>query len=61
MLAAGVGGRRFAVRGTSFAAPLVAGRIAAIYPQPDPDKIRSALARIDEEARKANLRGRKNS
>ncbi len=57
MLAAGVGGRRFAVRGTSFAAPLVAGRIAAVYPQPNPDKIRSALARIDEEARKANLRG----
>ncbi|WP_294235274.1 S8 family serine peptidase [uncultured Sphingomonas sp.] len=57
MLAAGVGGRRFAVRGTSFAAPLVAGRIAAVYPTPVPDQIRAALAKIDAEARRAGLKG----
>ena len=57
MLAAGVNGRRFAVRGTSFAAPLVAGRIAAVYPTPDPAQRRAALAKIDAEARRSGLRG----
>lgn len=57
MLAAGVNGRRFAVRGTSFAAPLVAGRIAAVYPTPDPSQRRAALAKIDAEARGSGLRG----
>lgn len=57
MLAAGVNGRRFAVRGTSFAAPLVAGRIAAVYPTPDPAQVRGALVKIDAEARQSGLRG----
>lgn len=52
MLAAGVGGRRFKVRGTSFAAPLVAGRVAAAYPSLDPGRIRAALADVDAEAQK---------
>ncbi|GAA3270657.1 hypothetical protein GCM10020258_44710 [Sphingomonas yabuuchiae] len=52
MLAAGVGGRRFKVRGTSFAAPLVAGRVAAAYPSLDPGRIRAALADVDAEAKK---------
>jgi subtilisin family serine protease len=52
MLAAGVGGRRFKVRGTSFAAPLVASRVAAAYPSLDPRRIRAALADVDAEAQK---------
>ena len=52
MLAAGVGGRRFKVRGTSFAAPLVAGRVAAAYPSLDPGRIRAALADVDAEGQK---------
>lgn len=52
MLAAGVGGRRFKVRGTSFATPLVAGRVAAAYPSLDPGRIRAALADVDAEAQK---------
>lgn len=51
MLAAGVGGRTFKVRGTSFAAPLVAGVIAGSYPAPSPAAIRGALARVDASAR----------
>ena len=51
MMAVGVGGRRMKVRGTSFAAPLVAGRIAAAYPTPEPGKIRQALALVDASAR----------
>ncbi len=57
MLAAGVGGRRFKVRGTSFAAPLVAGRVAAAYPSLDPAQIRTALADIDAQAQKNGRRG----
>ena len=57
MLAAGVGGRRFRVRGTSFAAPLVAGRVAAAYPSLDPARIRAALAEIDAEAKKIGRKG----
>ncbi|WP_433910479.1 S8 family serine peptidase [Sphingomonas yabuuchiae] len=57
MLAAGVGGRRFKVRGTSFAAPLVAGRVAAAYPSLDPARIRAALAEIDAEAKKIGRKG----
>ncbi|MBN3558814.1 S8 family serine peptidase [Sphingomonas yabuuchiae] len=56
MLAAGVGGRRFKVRGTSFAAPLVAGRVAAAYPSLDPGRIRAALADVDAEAKKNGRR-----
>jgi len=57
MLAAGVGGRRFKVRGTSFAAPLVAGRVAAAYPSLDPGRVRVALADVDAEAKKYGRRG----
>lgn len=57
MLAAGVGGRRFKVRGTSFAAPLVAGRIAALYPRLDPGAIAPALARVDASAEDLGPRG----
>ncbi|MDZ7281729.1 S8 family serine peptidase [Sphingomonas sanguinis] len=57
MLAAGVGGRRFKVRGTSFAAPLVAGRVAAAYPSLDPARIRAALAEVDAEAKKIGRKG----
>ncbi|WP_322963619.1 S8 family serine peptidase [Sphingomonas fuzhouensis] len=56
MLAAGVGGRRFKVRGTSFAAPLVAGRIAAAYPMLDPRRMRAALAKVDAEAKQIGRR-----
>jgi hypothetical protein len=52
MLASGVGGRRLKVRGTSFAAPLVAGRVAAAYPSLDPGRIHAAQAEVDAEAKK---------
>ncbi len=57
MLAAGLGGRAFAVRGTSFAAPLVAGSIARFYPALAPGSIAGALARVDAEARDLGARG----
>ncbi|WP_343525876.1 S8 family serine peptidase [Sphingomonas sp.] len=57
MMAVGVGGRRIKVRGTSFAAPLVAARIAAVYPAPEPGQIRPALARVDASARDLGRRG----
>lgn len=57
MLAAGVGGRMFKVRGTSFAAPLVAGVIAGSYPIPAATAIRGALARVDASARDLGPRG----
>ncbi|WP_257575583.1 S8 family serine peptidase [Sphingomonas sanguinis] len=57
MLATGVGGRRFKVRGTSFAAPFVAGRVAAAYPSLDPARIRAALAEVDAEAKKIGRKG----
>jgi len=54
MLAAGIGGRTFEVRGTSFAAPLVAGVIASVYPAPSPAAIRAALMQVDARARRAS-------
>jgi len=55
MLAAGIGGRRFRVRGTSFAAPFVAAVIAHFYPAlGDP---RPALARVDASARDLGAQG----
>jgi hypothetical protein len=55
MLAAGIGARAFKVRGTSFAAPLVAAVIARFYPVPgDP---RAALARVDATARDLGAKG----
>lgn len=57
MLAIGLGGRRMKVRGTSFAAPLVAGRIAAVYPALNPGQARGLLARIDGEAKDLGAKG----
>lgn len=55
-LAAGVraaapGGRRASLRGTSFAAPVVAGRLARLSVTPDPAKARAALAALGRQAR----------
>lgn len=57
MLAAGVAGRTFRVRGTSFAAPLVAATIARFYPTPSPAAIAAALKRVDAVARDLGPRG----
>lgn len=52
MAAAASGTRAFApVRGTSFAAPLVAGLLAAGYQVPSPEGARAALARLASSAR----------
>ena len=52
MAAAASGTRAFApVRGTSFAAPLVAGLLAASYQAPSPEGARAALARLAGSAR----------
>lgn len=51
MFAAGLGAKAWKVRGTSFAAPLVAARLALAYPAPDPGRVRSALSTLDREAR----------
>ncbi|HEX7849948.1 MAG TPA: S8 family serine peptidase [Sphingomonas sp.] len=55
MLAAGIGGRAFRVRGTSFAAPLVAAVIARFYTVPG--NPRAALARVDAIARDLGPKG----
>lgn len=47
MLAANARGGAAPVRGTSFAAPLVAAMIARAYPAPDPGRRAGALARVD--------------
>jgi hypothetical protein len=57
MLAAGMAGRAFRVRGTSFAAPLVAATIARFYPSPSPAAISAALKRVDALARDLGPRG----
>ena len=57
MLAAGAGQRPYRVRGTSFAAPLVAGTIARHYPAPDPGSTARAIAAVDAEARDLGPRG----
>lgn len=57
MLAAGVAGRVFRVRGTSFAAPLVAATIARFYPSLSPAGIGTALKRVDTLARDLGPRG----
>ncbi|MDB5702098.1 MAG: peptidase [Sphingomonadales bacterium] len=56
MLATTATGASVAVRGTSFAAPLVAATIAAAYPALSPSKIHAALARVDAGARKGGNR-----
>jgi len=57
MLAAGVAGRVFRVRGTSFAAPLVAATIARFYPSLSPAGIGTVLKRVDTLARDLGPRG----
>jgi hypothetical protein len=57
MLAAGIGGRVFRVRGTSFAAPLVAATIARFYPSPSPAAVGAALKRVDSIVRDLGPRG----
>lgn len=51
MAAAGPGGRFVAVRGTSFAAPIVAGRLAALRSAPGPAGARAALDALSRTAR----------
>lgn len=51
-------GRMTNVRGTSFAAPLVAGRLALHYPKPDISRIESAVRRLMSESRDLGERGR---
>jgi hypothetical protein len=57
MLAAGIGGRVFRVRGTSFAVPLVAATIARFYSAPAPGGAGAALAQVDAIARDLGSRG----
>jgi subtilisin family serine protease len=56
MLAATAGGKAVAVRGTSFAAPLVAATIARLYPASNPGKRNDAIARVDAGARRLGAR-----
>ncbi|MCW3834452.1 S8 family serine peptidase [Sphingomonas canadensis] len=56
MAAANARGGTSSVRGTSFAAPLVAARIASFYPRPDPRQRGVALARVDGEAQRLGRR-----
>ena len=57
MAAASPNGRLTPVRGTSFAAPLVAGRLASVYPASIPARRAAALAALDREARDLGKRG----
>lgn len=57
MLAAAPGGRTVAVRGTSFAAPLVAGRLARAYSSPDPAAVAAGLRALDRDALDLGKRG----
>ena len=56
MLAATADGKAVAVRGTSFAAPLVAATIARLYPAPDPGKRTDTIARVDAGAKRLGAR-----
>ena len=56
MLAATASGTPVKVRGTSFAAPLVAATILAAYPAPDPAARRAALAKVDGGAHRMGAR-----
>jgi hypothetical protein len=50
MLAAGLAGRPVAVRGTSFAVPFAAARLARFYAAPDSAALAGALRALDREA-----------
>lgn len=54
--AAALGGGLTAVRGTSFAAPIVAGELARLLLRQDPDAAANALLALDREARPAGGR-----
>ncbi|MEG3122321.1 S8 family serine peptidase [Sphingomonas sp. GB1N7] len=56
MIAASVKGTGVPVRGTSFAAPLVAASIALVYPEPDAARRAAALARVDAGAERRDRR-----
>jgi subtilisin family serine protease len=57
MLARDASGRAIRVRGTSFAAPLVAATFARFHPTPDPASVRRATASVDALARDLGKRG----
>lgn len=59
--AAGPGGGHAPVRGTSFAAPLVAAMLAARLDRPDPGAARAAFDGLAGQARDAGRRGRDDS
>ncbi len=52
------GGKSVTVRGTSFAAPLVAGRLAQLYPAPAPGRIETAVRGLIGQARDLGRKGR---
>lgn len=58
MLAAGLDGGLVAVRGTSYAAPLAAGRLARLLPAPDAAAASRAVAALAREAVDAGAPGR---
>ncbi|MGK2909739.1 MAG: S8 family serine peptidase [Sphingobium sp.] len=57
MLAAAPGRKTVRVRGTSYAAPLVAARLVQHYPVPDPARGTAAIKALDAEARDLGARG----
>lgn len=56
MVAAKIGGVG-KVRGTSFAAPLVAGRLGLVYAAPDPARRAAAITTLDRQARDLGKKG----
>lgn len=56
MLAINAGGGAVTVRGTSFAVPLAAARIARVYPRQSPGARSAALAAVDGEAQRPGKR-----
>jgi len=58
MLAAAPGGGLSGVRGTSFAAPLVAGRLAQLLAAPEPAGAQRVVAALEREATDLGARGR---
>jgi subtilisin family serine protease len=58
MLAAADEARYAEVRGTSYAAPLVAGLLAALVERPDPDAVRNAVATLGASAIDLGREGR---